>query len=343
MNESKKVRIDYLDLLRVIAIVAVIAFHYLFSAIARGRTPNVEFSPMAEWARYGYLGVELFFMISGFVIVTSVSSLNFKQFLTKRFLRLYPMYWISLILIFAISTFGLWGRPGPRAQVFYYNLTMFPNAFDQPWLDAAHWFMARQLQLYLAVAIIVLFKFNKSIGSFFTWWAIVGSIWYLFNFDNFQIWYFNGYFALICGGAIISLIRINGFSRLRVFALGSSYLWAIASRMDLVGWLDRNRAPGHSPLIIGVIVTGIFLAVMATWIPRVSQWKIKGATYAGALSYPIYLIHDRLGGLAIARFATPTNKYLVYLISFGVAIFLATIILKTDFYLTRLFRKTKSN
>lgn len=341
MSDLKKARIDYLDLLRVVAISAVIAFHYLFSAIARGRTPSVEFSPVADWARYGYFGVELFFMISGFVVVTSVSSLSFKQFLTKRFLRLYPMYWISLILIFTISTFGIWGRRGPKAEIFYYNLTMFPIAFDQPWLDAAHWFMARQLQLYLAVAIIVLFRLNKSIGNIFTWWAILGSFWYLLNLDNFGIWYFNGFFALICGGAIISLIRVDGFSKMRILALIASYIWALTSRIDLIPWLDRNRAPGHSTWIIGLSVTAIYLALMATWLPRISLWKIRGATYAGALSYPIYLIHDRLGGLAIARFATPANKYFIYLTAVGLAILLAWLMLKLETFLLRSFRQRK--
>ena len=83
-----KKRIDYLDLLRVLAITGVIAFHFLFSAISRGRTPNVTFSPISEWARYGYLGVELFFMITGFVIVQSVANFNFSEFLKKRFVRL---------------------------------------------------------------------------------------------------------------------------------------------------------------------------------------------------------------------------------------------------------------
>ncbi len=163
MNTSSRKRIDYLDLLRVLAITGVIAFHFLYSAISRGRTPNVTFSPISDWARYGYLGVELFFMITGFVIVQSVANLEFTEFLKKRFVRLYPMYWIAVLLIFIISTFGIWGRRGPLAETLYYNLTMFPTAFNQPWLDSAHWFMEKQLQFYLVVAAILLLKAGKQI------------------------------------------------------------------------------------------------------------------------------------------------------------------------------------
>ena len=326
LKNSVKKRIDYLDLLRVVAIVGVISFHYLFSAISRGRTPQLSASPLFEWARYGYLGVELFFMISGFVILQSVRDLNLVQFIKRRFLRLYPIYWISLIFIYVIATFGIWHRQGPFAEVFYYNLTMFPTAFNQPWLDAAHWFMARQLQFYIAIAIIILFRGGKQLPNIFIWWSIIGCLWNLLDFNEFNIWYFNGFFALIAGGAIINVIRENGFDQIRVVGLLASYVWAMKSRIDNVYWLDTNRGPGHSALAIGIIVSVIYLLMMLTWNSNISKLSIRYIGFAGTLSYPVYLIHDRLGGLAIARFATESNKYFIYITVVLTAVFLAYLI-----------------
>lgn len=329
--------IDYLDALRILAISGVVAFHYLFSAISRGRTPNLSFSPISEIARYGYLGVELFFMLSGFLIVQSVGDLTLIQFLKRRFFRLYPLYWLAIILIFVISTFGIWQRRGPTAETFYYNLTMFPTAFNQPWLDAAHWFMAKQLQFYLAIALILAVKMGKYLASILTWWSIIGAFWYLLHFDDFNIWYFNGFFALICGGAIINSIRIAGFSNFRVIGLLASYIWAMKSRIDKVHWLDTNRGEGHSGLIIGIVLTIIFLLLILTWIPKVSKLKIKGVIFLGSLSYPVYLVHDRLGGLAIARFANDNNKYLIYFLVVSSAILLALFIMRIEIKITNRF------
>jgi peptidoglycan/LPS O-acetylase OafA/YrhL len=341
MNTSSRKRIDYLDLLRVLAITGVIAFHFLFSAISRGRTPNVTFSPISDWARYGYLGVELFFMITGFVIVQSVANLNFTEFLKKRFVRLYPMYWIALLLIFIISTFGIWGRRGPLAETLYYNLTMFPTAFNQPWMDSAHWFMEKQLQFYLVVAAILLLKAGKQIENIFIWWALVGCFWDLLNFDSFGIWYCSGFFGLIAGGAIINTVRMNGFSQFRIAGLLASFIWAIKSRVDSVAWLDANRGEGHSGIVIGVVVTVIYLLMMLTWSSRITNLSIGWATMAGALSYPIYLIHNRLGGLAIARFGTEGNKYFLYLIVVFTSIFLGYLILRLETRITSVFNRKR--
>lgn len=327
---ANRKRIDYIDLLRVVAIFSVISFHYLYSAIARGRTPNVSFSPFSEWAKYGYLGVELFFMISGFVIVQSARDLTFRQFIIKRFFRLYPSYWLALLLIFAVTSFGFWKRPGPSAQELYFNLTMFPTAFGQSWLDAAHWFLARQLQFYVAISIVLLLRSGKHLGTIFTWWAIIGCAWYFLGIQTFHIWYLNGFFALITGGAIIGLIREFGFSRFRLIGLIASYLWAIDSRMSKVPWLNQNRGPGHSALIIGLVMTVIYLLMILTLVARIASWPIRGAAFAGTLSYPLYLVHDRMGGLVIAQFGTEGNKYYLYLLVVMIAITFAYLLLKIE-------------
>jgi len=70
---ADKQRIDYIDLLRILAITAVASFHFLYSAIVNHKTPNLLPSPLFEFARYGYLGVKLFFMISGYVIAVCLA------------------------------------------------------------------------------------------------------------------------------------------------------------------------------------------------------------------------------------------------------------------------------
>ena len=331
-------RLDYIDLLRVIALGAVIAFHYFYSAIVRGRTPNVAESPIMGWAQYGYLGVELFFMISGFVMMSSTKGISAGNFLKKRFLRLYPMYWMALILIFFVSQFGFWQKPGLIAENLYYSLTMTPESFGHNWLDSAHWFLERQLQFYLFILVVLIVRLGKYLSSIFLWWAVIGFIWNTFGFENFGIWYLNGFFALISGGAIISSIRETGFSRLRVLGLISSFLWAITSRIDLIPWLDENRGPGHSALVIGIVITAMYLLMLLTLTRGVSRLTLRGIGIAGAITYPLYLIHNRLGGLAISRFASPENQYIIYIVTIIVLILIAYGILRAE---SRIMKRLK--
>ena len=89
---TKSARIDFIDALRVLALGSVICFHYFFSGISRGSLTSVEKSRIFGIAQYGYLGVELFFMISGFVILYSTQNRSALDFAKRRFWRLYPMY-----------------------------------------------------------------------------------------------------------------------------------------------------------------------------------------------------------------------------------------------------------
>ena len=65
-------RVNEIDLLRFIAALAVVFFHYAFRGYAADDLSILPYPLLAPLAKYGYLGVELFFMISGFVILTSL-------------------------------------------------------------------------------------------------------------------------------------------------------------------------------------------------------------------------------------------------------------------------------
>ncbi len=91
MNKASYNRLSNLDILRGLAALAVCFFHFDRESLFKG-----TFYP--EIAKYGYLGVDVFFVISGFVIPLSLSASDFTlrgiwAFWAARFLRLYPAYW----------------------------------------------------------------------------------------------------------------------------------------------------------------------------------------------------------------------------------------------------------
>src|SRR5688500_2704787 len=83
---KKKQRIELLDTFRFLAIILVIGYHYFASKkdFANIYPYGLQYSPVFQ---YGYLGVQLFFMISGFVIFMTIEKCRtLKEFLLKRFI-----------------------------------------------------------------------------------------------------------------------------------------------------------------------------------------------------------------------------------------------------------------
>ena len=323
-------RLDYLDLLRVFALGSVIIFHYLFNGISKGTVTSVSLTPFSQVAKNGYLGVELFFLISGFVILYSTQNRTALQFIKKRFLRLFPMYWLALIVIFAITNLPIWENKGPDFGKFLWNLTMIPTAFGSDWLDGAHWFLMRELQFYLVVVIALALGLGKRLPQIFPWWAIIICIWNIFDFPRLEIWYFSGYFALMTGGAIIFSIREWGATKLRVVGLAAAYICAMDTRMSKASSLAEIRNTTYNKYVVGLIVTFVFLLILATLSSRVSNFSFKWAAIAGAITYPLFLIHGRLGLLTLQNLGTDTNKFSLYPVILISAIILAYGLLRLE-------------
>jgi peptidoglycan/LPS O-acetylase OafA/YrhL len=88
---TEKKRIYQIDLFRFLAAIAVVLFHYMF----RGYVQDdmlINFNTIGSFFKYGYLGVNLFFIISGFVISLSIKHNSLIKFIISRFTRLYPIY-----------------------------------------------------------------------------------------------------------------------------------------------------------------------------------------------------------------------------------------------------------
>lgn len=311
---EKRARLDYLDLLRVFALGYVICFHYLFSGISKRNINSVSFSEFAPIAKYGYLGVELFFMISGFVILYSTNR-SAGEFVRRRFLRLYPMFWMAIILIYLVTLLPWWKYPAPPLSKALWNLTMIPTAFGQERLDAAHWFLVRELQFYLVITAVLLLKRGKSLPKIFPVWAIVLCVWNLLNFSDFNIWYFSGYFSLITGGAIIYSIREWGWNPLRAAGLLAAYIGAVDTRISIIPAINNRRNTEYSALVIGIMVTAIFLLMMLTLVKGIEKLRIGWIGVAGAITYPLFLIHGRIGAMIIQHTANNENKWIIYSIT----------------------------
>lgn len=151
-------RIKELDALRGIAALFVVFFHYTM-----GR-------PEAQWGfKLGVTGVDLFFIISGFVIFMSIRKVSSAtEFAVNRFTRLYPTYWACATVTFIAQHIGNhWFYHTNNTSTVHYlvNLTMFQHYFKVGDLDGPYWTMILEMVFYICMFFLLLFKQVKNIMS----------------------------------------------------------------------------------------------------------------------------------------------------------------------------------
>ena len=111
--------------------------------------------PFLEMVDLGRIGITIFFLISGFVICKSITGpkrLASKQFLIKRFYRLFPLFWFSLFC----GVIFIWYLSGQRVtpMLVAANLTMVPAFFGQDFIIGLYWTLETELIFYALVVLL---------------------------------------------------------------------------------------------------------------------------------------------------------------------------------------------
>lgn len=157
-----KKRLEALDALRGVAIISVMLYHYLtryYQIYPQENQIPVDFYN-------GKYGVQLFFMISGFVIFMSLARIKKPiDFIVHRFIRLYPTFWFSVLFTFLIVfIFGLPGREVSFIDMII-NLSMIPGQFRIASVDGVYWTLLYELKFYFWMLIILTLKKTKYIEN----------------------------------------------------------------------------------------------------------------------------------------------------------------------------------
>ncbi len=140
-------RLSELDALRGFAALLVVAFHL---------TMFCDIREVTKTFKYGMTGVQLFFMLSGFVIFMSLNNIKTgKEFIIHRFARLYPIYWVCVALTFLLRIGdSLQSHEAITMQHVYNfltNLTMIQYYFKVPDMDAPYWSLIIELLFYVLI------------------------------------------------------------------------------------------------------------------------------------------------------------------------------------------------
>lgn len=297
-------RVVRLDGLRFLAALAVVMFHYAF----RGEAVGVMPSPgLPDWfaaiSKYGYMGVNLFFMISGFVIAWSAHGRQPLDFAAARLARLYPAHVAALTITFAVTLYA--GAPHFSATWLQYaaNLTMFAPSFGQPFMDGAYWSIVLELFFYGWVFLFLAFGiFEKHCTRIvLVWLAIALFNEHLFHIKAIRVIFLTEFAGFFAAGILIYRWRAGLADLATLPLLALSLGVSVRTSLNLLPVIAVDYRTEFSGLLVCSLVPVLYAIVYAATSPRKSRLPSRIILPLGAISYPLYLLHQHIGYIAFAQ------------------------------------------
>jgi len=305
-------RVELLDVLRFVAALMVVCFHWLFNGISNGKVDSVTFSASAPLAVYGVYGVHLFFLISGFVIAESARGKSAGDFVVSRGVRLFPAYWAGMIATTVVVT--AWGRPELHVSPlqFLANITMLPRIFHQAPIDGVYWTLTIELTFYLLVLIVLLLGLGRFLDALFPVWSFGMLVVTLMAPALSGLPYLGGYYAFFASGAIIASIRRRGFTLLGMLGLGASMITAFVFVARNAADFNAHNTFQISQLVAFALLGAFYLVMCLLWSPRAAALKVPFSKPISDLTYPVYLLHAHIGYTVIQRWGSDSDRWILY-------------------------------
>lgn len=319
-----------LDALRLLAAVGVVVYHFTARrSSAWGADQDALVPPVVtQWASYGSLGPELFFVISGFVILMTAWGRTTVAVVASRIGRLYPSYWVAVLLTGALLLV-VWpeGKHVTPGQVAV-NLTMLQAAFGVDHLDGVYWTLWTELRFYLLMGVLVLVGVTRRrvLAVAFLWPPLALLVDRL-GADELAVILVADYAPLFAAGMALYLVRRDGHTPGPWLAVGVNTLLVVLLRTDAtVAGLAQTTGSTPSAGGIGVALVGCVALVAVVGLVPLPAFDRAWVVAAGALTYPLYLVHQFWGLWVISLVATRVPAWCSVLLAVAVSVLLAWLV-----------------
>lgn len=283
-------RFQELDALRGIAALMVVLFHY-----------SMPYQDRVSYAvfKYGTTGVDLFFIISGFVIFQSISRVKSAgEFLINRFSRLYPTYWTAVTFTLLVYIFTenvvTHNHRAIHWDMYWYNLTMFQYYAGVDDFDGPYWTMIIEMVFYLLMCVLLMTRLIKFTVPILVLMVIMTTLLTEYYKGQEVVWdiliYFplSQFLPLFLSGIIFYRIAVFKERRIRFFLL---LIGCYLAQILLFNHGGRSRGfitHAEYKLMLTIYYTLFFLFVYGKL-----HWIVNPVTlFLGKISFPLYLIHQ---------------------------------------------------
>ena len=358
-QDTERRHIIGLDLIRFMSAAMVMLFHLTFWSWApplgggtiRHLMPTLpRFPEMVPISWTGWVGVEVFFVLSGFVIANSAEGSSAFTFFRSRFLRLMPAVWICASLVLAVFFVEGTMPFNELTPLYLKTLVLIPKS---PWIDPVYWSLCVEVVFYGLILSLLLANRFSSVEFVIGTIGIASALcWIMLDFLLAIPGYFNWLVAelkhIYSWKAQLLLLR-HGC----LFAFGI-YLWLllykrvtvprliIASLCFIGGSIEilhtakeeidgvvAMALPSVTPVVIWVIFV-IWIIASVLMNDHIHAWAgrhVSTIHKLGLATYPLYLIHQTVGNALIQNaYNLGIPRFSALLVGAAVCIFVSWII-----------------
>lgn len=292
-------RLEVLDGLRFVAAITVVAYHYTAMWSVWRRPPEEVFP--SQPAAHGWLGVYLFFLISGFVICMSSWGRGVGAFWVSRVVRLYPAYWLSVVAASVVLTAWPYVEKPVGLRNTLVNLTMLHEPLGVPDVAEVYWTLWAELRFYLLFTVLVWWglTYRRVVAFCLLWLGAVAVAKAVVDDALVHQILMTRYAPLFTAGIGCYLMYRFRPTLLTWGIVVGSFLLSLPAVLHRAGREADRGAPAPPEWPVVALLAVCFLLIAAVALGWLSWVRGRWLVVLGSVTYPLYLLHLELGGTMI--------------------------------------------
>ncbi len=301
---KRQEKLGMIEAIRGFAALAVCLFHFTKTNVTFHGSSDL----FRQFSAKGWIGVEAFFVVSGFIIPYSLIKGGYKlpdffKFFAKRCLRIEPPYLLSVALVIILGYIST-RVPGYSGEPFAFNtwqtlshVAYLPEHLGFEWLLPVYWSLEAEFHYYIFIGLVLplVWRSTAALLLFFSAGLALSFVIPLYLFD---------YMPLFIMGIATCAYKLG--------KIGPLYLW-----LTLAACISVSVLKGQ-PLIMPL--AGLITSLLIGFI----KFQSAVTDFLGKISFSLYLLHVPVGGRVLnygGRYAdTPVKVWILIVFSLVVTI-----------------------
>ena len=317
----------YLDYLRGLSAILILLYHYTI----RYEQIFGHIGSYPVYFTYGCEAVKVFFLLAGYFGIKGIEKRKPIEYAVKRFTRIYPVFWVCIIISFISTTLLLPAR-AVSVKDMLINFTGIPDLLHAEYVDGAYWTLLCELGFYFIVFMICVLRLQKHTDKLLILGAAVeAAISFMPNREIFAV--LRGldskfYFHCFIAGGIIAVaeefLKKHKNTRYSKGDIIKLILYSLTLAVSVAEQFIRHDTPSGLFFVLATAVTVILILIneKGSTLNKTAAKCLSFFEFIAAISYSLYLFHQNMGYIIISlleKIGLTNEIFLIIPIGFSIA------------------------